>query len=479
MILTYSNRRNHTRGYTFIKNTFPSILLAFKSTASSNVSVTTPAPKVQLSLIKRLFNNFGLFKTFFLKGRNANTMNSYKIKDVPKFIGKAETWNQAIMEAEELIQHRGGSHIDPIRLVGRDFSDLTKNIQILLGSGHPMLNTVSKYYFTSEGKHIRPLIVLLMSQATSIAPKQYNAAPTDFFQIIDKPLSSSIPLNHNKDDNTSTFSNRVEYSSISSTGTILPTQRRLAEITEMIHTASLFHDDVIDFSETRRNKLSVNMNFGNKLAILAGDFLLARASVALAKLRNPEVIELLATVLANLVEGEFMQLKNMQEHETMSTFEYYLEKTYMKTASLIAKSCRASTVLGGATIEVCDIAYTYGRNLGLAFQLIDDMLDFIVSADELGKPVNADLKLGLATAPVLYAWKDYPELGPLIKRKFSQEGDVEKARELVYRSKGIEQTKLLAALHCEKAIAAISKLPESDARNALIQLTHKVLVRKK
>ncbi|CAG8592003.1 1085_t:CDS:2 [Diversispora eburnea] len=459
MILTYLNRYNHTSGYTFIKNTFPSILLAFKSTTSSNVSVTNPAPEIQLSLIKRLFNNFGLFKTSFLRGKNTNIMNSYKIKDAPKFIGKAETWNQAIMEAEELIQHRGGSHIDPIRLVGKDFSDLTKNIQILLGSGHPMLNTVSKYYFTSEGKHIRPLIVLLMSQATSIAPKQYNAAPTDFFQIIDKPLSPSIPLNHNKDDNTSTFSNRVKYSSISSTGTILPTQRRLAEITEMIHTASLFHDDVIDFSETRRNKLSVNMNFGNKLAILAGDFLLARASVALAKLRNPEVIELLATVLANLVEGEFMQLKNMQEHETMSTFEYYLEKTYMKTASLIAKSCRASTVLGGATLEVCDIAYTYGRNLG--------------------KPVDVDLKLGLATAPVLYAWKDYPELGPLIKRKFSQEGDVEKARELVYRSKGIEQTKLLAALHCEKAIAAISKLPESDARNALIQLTHKVLIRKK
>lgn len=393
MALTYSNRRIYARVRPFIKSSFPPTLSAFKTTISSNASnvsnvpdvpVATPAPP---SLMKRLSNGFGLFKTSILKENIVNP-------DMPKFIGKAETWNQAILEAEKLIQHRGGSHIDPVKLVGKDFSDLTKSIRNLLGSGHPMLKTVSEYYFTSEGKHIRPLIVLLMSQATSIAPKQYNAALTDSFQLIDKPLSPPLPLNHDSDnkpiasnnsnntnntnnsndsndlDNSNNSKNIVDYQSIPSAGIILPTQRRLAEITEMIHTASLFHDDVIDVAETRRNKLSVNMNFGNKLTILAGDFLLARASVALARLRNPEVIELLATVIANLVEGEFMQLKNIQEHGTMSILEYYLEKSYMKTASLIAKSCRAATVLGGATTEVCDIAYTYGRNLGLAFQVL-------------------------------------------------------------------------------------------------------------
>src|SRR2546429_8340175 len=116
----------------------------------------------------------------------------------------------------------------------------------------------------------------------------------------------------------------------------------------MIHAASLLHDDVIDASLTRRNNPSCVSVFGNKMAILAGDFLLARASVALARLRNPEVIELLATVIANLVEGEFMQLKNVQPSskgttDIMTTFEYYMEKTYMKTASLIAKSCRAAS----------------------------------------------------------------------------------------------------------------------------------------
>ncbi|CAG8655170.1 7912_t:CDS:2, partial [Scutellospora calospora] len=361
-----------------------------------------------------------------------------------------------------LVHHPGGSYFDP----SKDLADLTKNIQKLLGNRHPFLNTVSKYYFKSEGKRIRPLLVLLMSQATSIAEKQYNTSATDFYEITDKPLTT-----HN---DTISCKDSIYYPSFSSSGMfILPTQRRLAEITEMIHTASLLHDDVIDNSQIRRNDISANSNFGNKMTILAGDFLLARASIALARLRNPEVIELIATVIANLVEGEFMQLKNVQENSNMTVFEYYMEKTYMKTASLMAKSCQAASVLGGATLEVCDIAYTYGRNLGLAFQLVDDMLDFLTTSNELGKPIGADLKLGLATAPVLYAWNEYPELGPLIKRNFSQDGDVEKARGLVYESNGIEQTKLLATSHCQKAIDAITRLPKSDARNALIELTQK------
>ncbi|KAK9473818.1 isoprenoid synthase domain-containing protein [Dipodascopsis tothii] len=251
----------------------------------------------------------------------------------------------------------------------------------------------------------------------------------------------------------------------------------------MIHAASLLHDDVIDGAETRRGSPSSNVEYGNKMSILAGDFMLGRASVALARLRNSEVVELMATVIANLVEGEFMQLKNTATDETKAataeTFDYYLEKTYLKTASLIAKSCRSAAVLGGAEENVVEAAYEYGRNLGLAFQLLDDMLDYTVSAADLGKPAGADLKLGLATAPALFAWQRYPELGPMIKRKFSQPGDPERARELVEQSDGVQQTEQLALEYSTKARDALAVLPESDAKAALVELTATMQNRKK
>lgn len=259
---------------------------------------------------------------------------------------------------------------------------------------------------------------------------------------------------------------------------ILPKQRRLAEIVEMIHTASLLHDDVIDLSDSRRGRPSGNIAFTNKMAVLAGDFLLGRASVAIARLRNPEVIELLSTTIANLVEGEFMQLKNTViqnnnddqivndgevkeiprptgkvptklhdysvrtvDHETNvdAAFEYYLHKTYLKTASLMSKSCRAAAVLSGAQDDVIENCYSFGRNLGLCFQIVDDMLDYTSSDKAIGKPSQADLKLGLATAPILYAWKEEPALGELIGRKFSQPGDVEIARRAVDKYNGVEK----------------------------------------
>lgn len=313
--------------------------------------------------------------------------------------------------------------IDPLRLVAGEMKFLTGNIRKLLGSGHPSLDRAAKYYTQAEGKHVRPLIVLLMSRATALCPKapQRQQSTLQASAAIDTSIS---PLNILSDFNPSD----ATPVSIPADTDILPSQRRLAEITELIHTASLLHDDVIDHSESRRGAPSANLEFGNKMAVLAGDFLLGRASVALARLRHAEVVELLATVIANLVEGEFMQLKNTARDEknpkwSEETLTYYLQKTYLKTASLISKSCRASALLGGADAATVDAAYLYGKNLGLAFQLVDDMLDYTRSEKELGKPAGADLELGLATAPLLFAWKTMPELGPLVGRKFEKEGD--------------------------------------------------------
>lgn len=340
-----------------------------------------------------------------------------------------------------------GITVDPLKIVGKELKFLTKNIRQLLGSGHPMLDKVAKYYTRSEGKHMRPLLVLLMSQATALTPRSSaskssaststgRAASSTAPGRVNEPLSSPFVL---ADTNPDVMPSENQYE-FTEDDNILPSQRRLAEITELIHTASLLHDDVIDNAVSRRSASSANVQFGNKMAVLAGDFLLGRASVALARLRDPEVTELLASVISNLVEGEFMQLKNTAQDETNPSFSehtisYYLDKTYLKTASLISKSCRAAALLGSSAPDVVDAAYSYGRNLGLAFQLVDDMLDYTVSGSELGKPAGADLELGLATAPLLFAWKQNPELGPLVGRKFSQEGDAQKViklRPLIY-----------------------------------------------
>lgn len=390
--------------------------------------------------------------------------------------------------------------IDPLRIVAKEMKFLTGNIRNLLGSGHPSLDRAAKYYTQAEGKHMRPLIVLLMSRATFLCPKAPVPPPNQQFPspIQSMPIDTSIsPLSILRDANPSTTPSTTASLSSTSTSTstsaetdataatdILPSQRRLAEITELIHTASLLHDDVIDHSVSRRGAPSANLEFGNKMAVLAGDFMLGRASVALARLRNAEVVELLATVIANLVEGEFMQLKNTAQDEARPKWSedalgYYLDKTYLKTASLISKSCRAAALLGGASAETVEAAYAYGKNLGLAFQLVDDLLDYTRSAKDLGKPAGADLELGLATAPLLFAWKTRPELGELVGRKFAGEGDVVRARQLVLETDGIEQTRALAEEYIEKAIQSLSEFPDSEAKEGLVEMAMKTIQRRK
>ena len=174
-------------------------------------------------------------------------------------------------------------------------------------------------------------------------------------------------------------------------GQILPTQVRLAQIAEMIHVASLLHDDVIDDSPLRRGAPSSPAHFGNKLTILGGDFLLGRASAALSRLGDPEVVELVASVIANLVEGEVMQAREVYSPETLPDlnmrdgdrrrvsqyrWNIYLKKTYLKTASLMAKTVRSSVILGGCREgEIWkEVAYAYGRNIGIAFQVCTRVL---------------------------------------------------------------------------------------------------------
>ena len=174
---------------------------------------------------------------------------------------------------------------------------------------------------------------------------------------------------------------------------ILPTQTRLAQIVEMLHVASLLHDDVLDDSPLRRGAPSAHVKYGNKISVLAGDFLLGRATAALSRLGEIEVVELMATVITNLVEGEILQIARGDRHGhgelnvdvrrvRQEDWNMYLRKSYLKTAGLMAKGARAAVILGGVKEGEMwkEVAYAYGRNIGIAFQVCRRYNSFPVSA---------------------------------------------------------------------------------------------------
>lgn len=431
--------------------------------------------------------------------------------------------HRAKLASRRLCRHTSSaasSSSDPFAPVAAHLAALRASLPALLSAGHPSITQATQYYFKHPSKQVRPLIVLLMAQATNGLGARWDAKRTEAAELaaerrgadagLDWPLTRPDVLN---DWNPSqpretarfapTFSmqpprgaarrHRVPPPPVDAptspepalAHTVLPTQLRLAQIVEMMHTASLLHDDVIDASALRRGAPSAPAAFGNKRAVLAGNFVLGRASVALARLGDSEATELIASVLANLVEGEILQLREVAG-APQDAWNVYLQKTYLKTASLMAKGARAAVVLGGAVDgEVWkEAAYAYGRNIGIAFQvrvislhflalslthgqLVDDVLDYEAASAALGKPGGADLSLGLATAPALYACEEHPQMGALIARKFADPGDVEEARDLVLRSTGVRRTRELAQKYADEAVSVLQALPQSEARNAL------------
>lgn len=311
--------------------------------------------------------------------------------------------------------------------VEADLSLLTENLKNLIGARHPVLYAAAEHLFGAKGKRVRPAIVLLVARATMLERE------------------------------------------------ITPRHRRLAEITEMIHTASLVHDDVVDESELRRGVPTVHSSFGNRVAVLAGDFLFAQSSWYLANLDNLEVVKLLSQVIMDLAEGEIQQ--GLSRFSTGLSIDAYLEKSYRKTASLIANSSKAAAVLSGTSEALAEDLYRYGRHVGLAFQIVDDILDFTGSTEELGKPAGSDLRSGNLTAPVLYALEEKPYLEVLIEREFAQPDDLDQAIALIKDSQGIERARELAHQHSRSAIERLENLPPSPSRQALVKLADYVLRR--
>ena len=311
--------------------------------------------------------------------------------------------------------------------VEADLAVLVENLKELIRAHHPVLYAAAEHLFQAGGKRMRPAIVLLMSRAI----------------LMDQDIT--------------------------------PRHRRLAEITEMIHTASLLHDDVVDVSDVRRGVPAVHSLFGNRVAIQAGDFLFAQASWYLANLDNLEVVKLLSEVIKDFAEGEIQQ--GMSCFEPHLSLEAYLDKSYYKTASLMANSTKAVGVLSGASKQVQEDCYQYGRCVGLAFQIVDDILDFTGSTDALGKPAGSDLSSGNLTAPVLFALEETPYLKVLIERQLEEPGDLEDAIALIHNSQGIPRSRALAEQYAHQAVQHLEFLAPSESRQALVDLSDYILKR--
>lgn len=187
------------------------------------------------------------------------------------------------------------------------------------------------------------------------------------------------------------------------------------------------------------------------------------------------MVELLATVIEEMVQGEMMQVRALPQQ--LLEFEHYVDKTYRKTAALMSLSCEAAVLLGGKPPDHAEALRAYGRHLGIAYQVVDDMLDFTGSAESLGKPALSDMQQGLATAPTLFAADQFPQIREMITRRFAEEGDVATVSELVAQSDGMRLSAELATSHAQKAADALGVLPPSEARDALLHLCFMVLNR--
>lgn len=319
------------------------------------------------------------------------------------------------------------SVLSPFGPVEADLTQLRRNLTRLVSAQHPVLGLAAEHLFAAKGKGLRPGIVLLVARATAVD------------------------------------------------GELTERHRRLAEITEMIHTASLVHDDVIDEAEVRRGVATVNSDFGNRIAVLAGDFLFAQSSWYLANLDDLEVVKLLSEVIKHFAEGEILQ--SQTQFDVSISLDTYLNKNFFKTASLMAGSAKAAARLSGVSEEVATAMYRYGRCLGISFQIIDDLLDFTSSTEILGKPVGSDLAQGNLTAPVLFALEEIPQLRSILDHLPEDEQKLPEAVHWVQQSQGIPRSRQLAQEYAREAAEALQVLPPSPSQATLLYLSRYILER--
>ena len=299
-----------------------------------------------------------------------------------------------------------------------DMEAVDRLISTSLESDVALVSQVSRYIVASGGKRLRPLIVLLAARAFGYDGEQHV---------------------------------------------------RAAAIIEFIHTATLLHDDVVDSSSRRRGKESANTVFGNQASVLVGDFLYSRAFQRMVDIGCMRVMQILADATNTIAAGEVLQLMNVHDPDT--TEDVYRQVIYRKTARLFEAGAQIAAVLAERS-EADEAALAeYGRNLGMAFQLVDDALDFDASPDELGKNLGDDLAEGKATLPLIYAMQHGNAAESELIRNAILEGgldDLERIQSIIESTGALQYTAARAQEAAEVAIGALSGIPGSDYKQALV-----------
>ena len=245
----------------------------------------------------------------------------------------------------------------------------------------------------------------------------------------------------------------------------------LAAIIEFIHTATLLHDDVVDESDMRRGQKTASSIWGNEAAVLVGDYLYSRAFQLMVRAESLDIMNLMADTTNTIAQGEVLQLLNINDPDTSE--EKYHAVIYNKTACLFEAACKIAALItqSGDTIE--HALGEYGKHLGIAFQLVDDALDYESNSEELGKNVGDDLAEGKPTLPLIYALQHGTEEQQVLIRSAIENGGLEHIEEItvaITQTGALKYTHQQAIEHAELAKAALSILPESEAKQALLFL---------
>jgi octaprenyl-diphosphate synthase len=311
--------------------------------------------------------------------------------------------------------------------VADDFSRVNDLIIKRLASDVPLVEKIAQYIIESGGKRLRPLLVLLSSQAVGYKGNDHL---------------------------------------------------KLAAVIEFLHTATLLHDDVVDTSDLRRGRSTANARWGNAPSVLVGDFLYARAFEMMVELQNLRIMDVLSHATAVIAEGEVLQLMNVKNPDVSE--DKYMEVIHNKTAMLFEAASHTGALLAGADTDQERALRDYGKHLGLAFQLVDDLLDYQGNADEMGKNVGDDLAEGKPTLPLIHAMSQgTADEKQLIRQAVRKGGldDLPAILDIVKRSGALEYTMDQAKAQAQSALDCLEHLPDSDHRNALALLTEVAVAR--